>query len=98
KLLAVPELRARYLANVREIAEESLDWKTLGPQIAKMRKQILTDVKADTRKLASFDEFLAATATSPPEKEQSRHMPLRTFAEKRRAYLLKAVDQKPTQK
>ena len=31
KLLAVPALRARYLAYVRDIAERWLDWKKLGP-------------------------------------------------------------------
>ena len=31
ELLAVPALRARYLAYVRDIAERWLDWRTLGP-------------------------------------------------------------------
>jgi hypothetical protein len=40
KLLAVPALRARYLAYVREIAENWLDWRTLGPLASTYRTLI----------------------------------------------------------
>ena len=58
KLLAVPSLRARYLAYVREIAEKHLDWAKLGPSAEKYHALIAADVKADTRKLESTEGFL----------------------------------------
>jgi hypothetical protein len=81
KLLAVPALRERYLGYVREIAEKWLDWKTLGPQVAKYQALIVEDVKADTRKLYSFEAFEQQTVGA----ERS----LRSFVERRRAFLLK---------
>ncbi|MBX7103800.1 MAG: CotH kinase family protein [Gemmataceae bacterium] len=98
KLLAVPELRTRYLEHVRTIAKESLDWEKLGPVIADYRKLIEKEVEADTRKLESYAAFQKATADTvappPPAGEgQPRRRPgnelsLRAFAEGRRKYLL----------
>ena len=81
KLLAVPALRERYLSYVRDIAQKHLDWKTLGPRVEGYQALIAEDVKADTRKLYSFEAFTAGLDGS----ERS----LKTFVEKRRAYLLK---------
>jgi len=81
KLLAVPALRERYLSYVREIAQKHLDWKTLGPRVQQYQALIADDVKADTRKLYSFEAFKADTDGG----EKS----LKNFVEKRRAYLLK---------
>ena len=81
KLLAVPALRERYLAYVRDIAQKHLDWKTLGPRIQQYQALIADDVKADTRKLYSFEAFKAETDGG----EKS----LKTFVEERRAFLLK---------
>ena len=100
KLLAVPALRARYFSKVHTIASESLDWKTLGPVVAKYRELITKEVEADTRKLSSFEEFEKLTAdelSSTPASEKSEEAPrgfgrdgtaLRAFADQRRAYLL----------
>ena len=95
KVLVVPSLRARYLANVRTIASESLDWKNLGPLVAQYRALIEKEVEADTRKLSSFAAFQKATADSPPENAEpaqpgrrGRSLSLREFADQRRAYLL----------
>ena len=65
KVLAVPSLRAKYLANCRTIAEKSLDWKTLGPVVAQYRKLIEKEVEIDTRKLDSAEEFRKLTADEP---------------------------------
>lgn len=90
KLLAVPALKARYLEYVRKIADESLDWNKLGPVVADYRALITDAVKRDTRKLSTHEEFLRATDDEPSTKERNeRRMSLRTFADKRRAYLLK---------
>jgi spore coat protein CotH len=91
KLLAVPALRARYLASVREIAEKHLDWKTLGPIAEKYHALIAADVKADTRKLESTEGFLKgltedATSGGGPG---GGAIALKNFADQRRAYLMK---------
>ena len=80
KLLAVPALRARYLSYVREIAETQLDWSRLGPMAQSYHDLIAVDVKRDTRKLESYEDF----STSLPESPRS----LKAFADQRRAYLL----------
>lgn len=91
KLLAVPALRERYLGYVREIAQKSLDWKTLGPVVAANRALIEKELQADTRKLSSFDAFLLATGDEVPAAgaaPRREPMVLRGFADKRRGYLL----------
>lgn len=76
KLLAVPALRAKYLAYCRQIATKWLDWKTLGPIVSQAHALIAADVKADTRKLNSYEEFEASAQD------------LKTFADTRRALIL----------
>jgi hypothetical protein len=91
KVLAVPALRERYLQCVKAIAAESLDWKALGPVVARYRALIEKEVAADTRKLDSFEEFEQFTADAAPAggRERSRSgMSLRAFADQRRKYLL----------
>jgi hypothetical protein len=98
KLLAVPTLRARYLGYVRQMAEEWLDWKRVGPLAGKYQALITADVKTDTRKLDSFEAFTAgvAGATATPEANadqgprgpQRASLSLKSFVEQRREYLL----------
>ncbi|MEO8070246.1 MAG: CotH kinase family protein [Acidobacteriota bacterium] len=76
KLLAVPALRAKYLMYAQQIATKWLDWKTLGPLVTQYQALIEADVKADTRKLNSNEEFDSGAAT------------LKTFADTRRAVVL----------
>ena len=80
KLLANENLKRRYLMYVREIAEKYLDWSHLGPRIADARDLIADEVKADTRKLMTYDAFLAAT--------DGKEGALREFCTKRAEYLL----------
>lgn len=82
KLLAVPALRTRYLGYVRDIAEHWLDWNKLSPLVQQYHAIIVADVKADTRKLDSTEAFLNSEAG------------LKTFAEKRRAFLLNHAEVK----
>jgi hypothetical protein len=84
KLLAAPELRERYLACVRTIAENSLDWQKIGPVVADYRKLVEDHVAADTKKLATTEAFL--TATSPDADAEGQN--LRRFLEARRKFLL----------
>jgi hypothetical protein len=83
KVLAVPALRAKYLGDIREIAEKSLDWNVLGPVVKQYRDLIAGDVARDTRKLFSTEDFLRTTADEP------EYGTLRSFFEGRRAFLLK---------
>ncbi len=101
KLLAVPALRASYLAKVRTIAEEDLDWKNLGPVVAGYRAVIEKELAADTRKLSTMEEFETLTADQAVEaatgevgrRELGRNgMPLRKFADERRAYLMEKTE------
>ena len=75
-LLAVPGLRARYLNYVRQIATTWLDWAVLSPSATKYQALIADEVRKDTRKLDSYQEFEAGLTT------------LKRFADERRAFLL----------
>lgn len=95
KILAVPEYRKRYLQHVYELADQSLDWKSLGPVVAQFRSLIKDELRADTRKLESFEAFERVTADEAGnEGGHGREMPLRAFADGRRAYLLNHSDVK----
>ena len=83
KLLAVPALRAKYLGYVREIADKWLDWQTIEPLARQWRSVIAADVKADTRKLYTFEQFEAGFDRG----EES----LKSFVERRRAFLQKTA-------
>jgi hypothetical protein len=92
RILAVPALRARYLDHVRTIAQQSLEWRKLGPVVAQYRSLMESEVKADTRKLSSFEAFRAAVSDQPeagnrPEGPRSS-LGLRAFADQRVRYLL----------
>jgi spore coat protein CotH len=90
KLLAVPKLREQYLNNVRDIAQNSLDWTELGPDVAVLSSRIAEDGKADTRTLSSWEEFASAVGLELAAEgdEPSGSKSLREFANRRRQYLL----------
>jgi len=103
KVLAVPSLRAKYIANVKTIADKSLDWKTLGPVVARYRTLIEKEVEIDTRKLDSFEAFKRATADEPPSGPMAGGpggpgrgpgISLRAFADQRRKYLMDYAEKK----
>ncbi len=81
KLLAVPALKARYAGYVKDIAQRWLDWKVLGPIVAKHRALIETEVMRDTKKLTTNEQF-----TNGIDAETAS---LKAFADERRAFLLK---------
>lgn len=88
KLLANPKLRTRYLQHIRTIAEVTLNWDNMGPQVAQMRELITEDVAQDTRNLNTFSAFKAATSDADPAVPGS----LREFCEKRAQFLLNHSD------
>ncbi|RYG36015.1 spore coat protein CotH [bacterium] len=95
KLLAVPQYKAAYLRYVGEIATKWLDWKRVQPIVAGYDSLIGAEVKIDTRKLESYDAYLAGTgltaiAATPVEGRGpgGRAPSLKAFVEERRKYLL----------
>ncbi len=58
RLLSIPHLRARYLAHVRTIVNESLNWERLAPIIERYQTLIAEEVKADAKKLYSYEAFI----------------------------------------
>jgi len=58
RLLSIPHLRARYLAHVRTIVNESLSWDKLAPIVERYKNLIAEEVKADTKKLYSYEGFI----------------------------------------
>ena len=98
KLLAVPELKAKYLGYVRDIGEKWLDWKKLGPIAEAYHAMILEDVKIDTHKLGSFEDFeksltqdISGRGFGPGG---GGTIGLKNFADQRREYLLEQTDGK----
>ncbi len=91
KLLAVPELRTRYLRYVKDIAENWLDWKRLGPIVEKYRTLIAADVRTDTHKHFSTAEFTTSVYGNGDGSPLSPSM-LKGFCEQRRAYILSHPD------
>lgn len=87
RLLAVPAYRQQYLDNIRTLARESLDWKNLGPVVRSYRELIEEDLRRDTRKLSSLEAFQKMTADVAIG-EDSPEITLRSFADRRREYLL----------
>ena len=89
KLLAAPGLKKRYLGYVRHIAENWLDWKNLAPIAEGYQALISEDIKADTHKLESAEAFARGLT-----QDAGRQMSIKSFAEKRRAFLLSRDDVK----
>jgi len=76
KLLALPNLRAKYLQYMRDIATKWLDWKTLEPLVTKYQALISADVRTDTRKIDSTGGFESGAAA------------IKAFADRRREQIL----------
>jgi hypothetical protein len=63
------------------MAEKWLDWSNLGSVAHQLHELIDADIKRDTKKLESYEDFAASLETSPRS--------LKAFADQRRAFLLK---------
>ena len=57
RLLSNPEWRARYLAHVRTVADEWLDWEVLGPIVNEYQELIDAEVQQDNKKLYDYQDF-----------------------------------------
>jgi hypothetical protein len=91
KLLAVPSFKARYLGCIGAIADEWLNWDKLSPVMKQYQSLIAEDVKADTRKLYSFEAFTKGVTEDVEEqgfRGPRRVLSLKSFIDQRRAFLL----------
>jgi hypothetical protein len=99
KLLAVPALREKYLGYVKQVAEKWLDWEKLGPIATEYHELIAADVKRDTRKLESYEDFEKNLTESVGGRGPGGGGPggfgggretigIKVFADQRRAYLM----------
>ena len=90
RLFQAPRLRARYLAHVRTLRDEWLDWERIGP-IAEAYQALIDDnIKIDTRKHESYESFqksLTEDTESAGFRGPTSRIGLRRFVEQRRAYL-----------
>lgn len=82
KLLAIPELKQKYLSNLKTIATKDLSAENFQPLVAKFKTVIENEVKKDTRKLMSNAAFETAT-------KKSSTAGLNKFATQRAKFLLK---------
>ena len=87
KLLAVPKYRAMYLKDVSEIATTWLDWNRIAPIVKGYDTLINPTVKADTKKLDSYEAYLAGTGLTTST-ARGRTPNLKAFVEGRRKMLL----------
>ena len=76
RLLSNPQWRARYLAHVRTVVDEWLDWKVLGTIANEYTARIDAEVRRDDKKLYSYQDF----ATKAPAD-------LKDFVTQRREHL-----------
>ncbi len=88
RLLSNPEWRARYIAHVRTVVDEWLDWEVLGPIVNEYPVLIDTEVQQDDKKLYSYEDFTTGTPAD-----------LERFVTERRKYLRNHPElNKPTPK
>ena len=65
RLLANPQWRARYLAHVRTVVDEWLDWEVFEPIIKNYQTLIDAEVQQDDKKLYGYEEFATGVSRGP---------------------------------
>lgn len=88
RLLAIPHLRASYLAHVRTIVEQWLDWKALGPIVAEYQTLIAEEVERDDKKLYAYRAFADSVAADTVGYGRFGTPSLEKFVTERRDFLL----------
>lgn len=88
RFFAIPELKARYVAHLHTIIDESLDWQKLAPTVTGLRDLIADEIAADTRKLTSTEAFEGSLESDEGGGGFRRVPGLRSFVEARRTFLL----------
>ena len=105
RLFAIPHLRARYLAHVRTLVNEWLDWDVLQPIITEYQSLVDAEVKADDKKLYAYEAFATSHIKDQGGGEGSRRggrggrstPSFKRFVKERAEYLLNHPEiNKPT--
>jgi uncharacterized membrane protein YgcG len=95
RLLQVPEYKQKYLGYLRDVTQKWLVWEHFGAVAAKYQALVADDIKHDTRKLYSTEAFVNGLANDTQQQFGGRMGPsgmsLKSFVEKRHAYLVKAL-------
>jgi hypothetical protein len=95
RLLQVPEYKQKYLNTMRDVNQKWLVWERFGPVAARYQALIAEDIKRDTRKLYSTEAFDNALNVDTQQQFGGRMGPsgmsLKSFVEKRHAFLTKAL-------
>jgi hypothetical protein len=90
RLLKVPHLRARYLAHVRTIRDEWLDWERIEPLVTQYQNLIDSVIMTDTRKHDSYEAFRRSVLedqTGMGSRGSEHQISLKGFVQQRRDYL-----------
>ena len=83
RLMAIPRLRARYVAHLRTLIEESFNWEAMEQMATDMHNLIAEEVELDTKKLFSTNAFYSNLENA------SGNVPgIRQFVIERRDFLL----------
>ncbi|MCG9129009.1 CotH kinase family protein [Candidatus Poribacteria bacterium] len=85
RLLEIPEWKARYIAHVRTVMNDWLDWNAIEPVISEYHALIDSEVMNDDKKLYSYDEF----ENSIDGEQGGRTPSFKQFISRRREYLMK---------
>ena len=95
RLLGVPKWKARYIAHVRTVVNEWLDWNVLEPVIKEYHALIDADVENDDKKLSPYRDF----EMSADGESRGRTPSFKQFVTQRREFLLNHPElKKPTPK
>ena len=95
RLLGVPKWKARYIAHVRTVVNEWLDWNVLEPVIKEYHALIDADVENDDKKLYPYRDF----EMSADGESRGRTPSFKQFVTQRREFLLNHPElKKPTPK
>ncbi|HVT72865.1 MAG TPA: CotH kinase family protein [Lacunisphaera sp.] len=91
RLLAAPGLRDRYLAYLRDLAQNWLAWSRLGPVARQYHDLIADEVRQDTHKATSYEKFVQEfdQNTSAGGREGDATTSLKAFVDERGDYLRK---------
>ena len=92
-LLSNPAWRARYLAHVRTITKNWMDWEQIGPVFEKYHQLIDADVRRDRKRLYSYAEFKSSVEGVEGEGAGAargrRSSSLKSFVAERHRFLTK---------
>jgi hypothetical protein len=90
RLLKVPHLKARYMAHVRTLRDEWLDWDRIEPLVTQYQNLIDNVIKTDTRKHDSYEAFRRSALedqTGMGSRGPEHRISLKGFVQQRRDYL-----------